>query len=124
MPVEWWNSESVPPFRQLARAFIELIEQRQSLAPADLLHRAHVLLPSLYGAGLALPEKPEEAYEDEPDDTLIDVRSTDTEGYRERWRPIFRSLQAQLGERWDFYREVSDPYEASAEVVGSLADDL
>jgi hypothetical protein len=127
MSVEWWNSDSVPSFRALALEFIALIENREALSAAELLHRTHLLLPALYGGGLALPEKPEDAFEDEPDDELpAKTSSRDAERCVEVWKPLFRSLETQLGQQWNFYREVFDPYEDSTEppVTGSLADDL
>jgi hypothetical protein len=125
MSKPWWDRPSVPEFREVAQRFIALIDGRDRLTATDLLHRAHFALPRLYSSGLALPVKPEEAYE-EDDDTVLEYHEPDISLHQSLWRPIFGSLTTQIGPLWNCYQEVFDPYADPPEdvVTGSLADDL
>jgi hypothetical protein len=127
MRVEWWHVESVARFRNYARQFVALIDAYQSYPASDLLRRSHALLPSLYAAALALPEKPDEAFDEVSDEyeppahnRVEQVRRTD------RWRALHDGLAKHIGQEWNRYREAFDPYESPPEepVTGSLADDL
>jgi len=123
----WWDVPVLPTFRQTAYDFIGLIEAGSALCGVELLHRVHLLLPPLYSWGLALPDKPEEAFEEvihayrapEPDLEALDR-------YQARWHAVFGDLQSRLEAGWEHYQEVFDPYADPSEepVIGSLADDL
>jgi hypothetical protein len=127
MPGEWWRVESVSRFREESRQFTALIDAYLSYPPPELLRRAHALLPSLYAAAIALPEKPEEAFDDVPEAYEIPQQDPAEQQRRSnRWRSLYDGLSEHVGPEWNRYREVFDPYEQPAEdpVTGSLADDL
>lgn len=113
MTAPWWDSASVGPFREVALRFTGLIDAHASRSTAELLHAAHTLLPQLYGAALALPVKPEEAFEDIPDDAVYTVPEPDRaalDRHHARWRALVDGIAAQLGPRWTHYQEAFDPY--------------
>lgn len=127
MPLGWWNSESVRRFRELAHQFTKLIESHNTQSPTEFLQRMHGLLPLIYAAGLQLPVKPEEAFEDLPDDYELPERNAQGAEQRlERWRTLYQRLSQHIGAEWNHYQEVFDPYGQRPEepVTGSLADDL
>lgn len=126
MTSSWWQVGAVAEFRTAAAAFVQLIDGRAEHLPAALLHTVHSQLPRLYLAGLALPAKPEAAFDDAPAVNPSRVNTTRLEVHQARWRPLFRELGTQLGTRWNSYQEIFDPYAEPPElsVMGSLADDF
>jgi hypothetical protein len=108
------DTPEIRTFRELARRYCALIEQRRDHAPAAWLVAMHAIIPPLYAAALRLPEV-------EPNTSDAHVSSMS----REEWELVFRDLGGTLG-RWNFYWAVYDPYDDGDHepVCGSLADDF
>jgi hypothetical protein len=128
IPITWWEGAAVPRFRTVSARYIEVIRDRETYSASELLHRVHLLLPELYALGLALPVKPESAYDEEESvapETEVSKAAAVAQ-HTARWNSLYIALGKQIGSRWNAYQEVFDPYAEPPEapVTGSLADDL
>ena len=124
------SSPALVTFGQLADDYCRLIETSDSLDATGLICQAHLLIPRLYVAAIALPSTDilYDGSEDSPEDDDLPVPEfTKDPDRREQaeWSALYERLRATLG-KWCDYREIFDPYEppAEKEVQGSLADDL
>jgi uncharacterized protein DUF5063 len=99
-------------FAALAEQFIKLLDDRERLTRAELLTRVHRLLPTLYAAGIALPEV-------HPDADVAERRIAG-----EVVQALRHSLGTKIGDG-DLYAEIFDPRDLEAGPVNALlSDDL
>jgi hypothetical protein len=123
----WWDTPEVEQFRDHAKRFLELLDGRDGVPVEELLHRAHELLPQLYSAGLALPEKPAWAFRDDREDLgPLEPDPRAIEEHVSRKQMLARDLSERIGARQNAYWEIFDPYADPPEdpVLGLLSDDL
>ncbi len=126
---------TIAGFAGLATCFRIHIESHRSMTPEQFLRRAHLLLARLYLAGLTLPAV--EAVDGSHDDAEKNENtSEETAGEipceqmtHDRWHELNVSLTSFIGDRWNWYAAISEPYDDPSRpeetaVVGSLADDL
>jgi hypothetical protein len=132
MSAPWWDTRAVETFRDVAGRYMAFLDGREGLPNALLLQFMHSMLPALYATALALPIRPDTAL-GEPLEEASEAGRQSPEAeeaelakHHARWSALHDSLAQQLGDRWDSYREVFDPYGDPGEepVIGSLADDL
>jgi len=109
--------EPIRSFVEVAGTYCSLIEHYEDLSPPELARRAAESLPSLYAAGLALPEVPmPEAQSEKPDAFYDSVPIKHTAA-------LSRALGEKLG-AYNRYWQVSDPFEGEEPVVALLGEDL
>jgi hypothetical protein len=123
-----YTHPALEAFAPLARAFCQHLDDLSALVPEAFLGSAHVLLPQLYAAALALPPTGvlfDPGTDEEDDDAPLAHEPDLDRGSHEEWTARFHVLQGLIGDH-DFYREIFDPYapHSDTEVMGSLADDL
>jgi hypothetical protein len=132
----WWNTAAVPAFVDLAEAWVAFVGNAGRFSSTAFLHEAHVRLPALYSAALALPHK---TVDDKADDGDGDEDSPEELGPGRRrleWhaheldvttcRQQKETIERLLGASLARYAEIFDPYAdpPAPPVTGSLGDDL
>ncbi len=109
------ESKSVASFREKAQEFCLPVESYARFSRKEFLSRIHTSLVDLYAAALRLPEV---EWEEPVGGSLsAEVR------HQTVYEPTYRALLGKLGDTAT-YTEIFDPFENSAPISGSLADDL
>jgi hypothetical protein len=109
--------EPVRQFVEVAGRYCGLVENYEALTAYELARRAADLLPSLYAAGLALPDVAMPEAQSEKPDAFYDavpIKHTAALG---------RALGEKIG-AYNRYWQVPDPFEEEEPVAALLGEDL
>lgn len=104
----------VQEFRQVAKEYVELIENCGSIPRLKFVKRAHTLLADLYRMGALLP------------DVTLDTNDLGREPIsHEQWAKVYRQISDKLADvnvYWGVF-DPADPDDSHA-IQGELSDDL